>query len=152
MSRSAAHQDQGFLRRPRRGSRVRRRGASAVEFAMVSPFLFALLLGMMEFGRVLVAHQVVTSAARTGAREAILPGATTTTVNNAVAAVAGSSLFPLNSITAVCSTNPASASAGTTITVTVSVPMSGISALGQSWFGPEYRVTSVASMRKEGFE
>jgi Flp pilus assembly protein TadG len=49
-----------------------RRGAAAVEFAMVFPFLLVLLLGIFEFGRLWSVNQVVTDAAREGARRAVV--------------------------------------------------------------------------------
>ena len=43
-------------------------GAAAVEMALVLPFLLATLMGIIEFGRVLYNQQVITNAAREGAR------------------------------------------------------------------------------------
>ncbi len=43
-------------------------GAAAVEFAIVMPFLTALMVGVWEVGRVLMVTNVVTSAAYEGAR------------------------------------------------------------------------------------
>ncbi len=44
------------------------RGSAAVEMALVLPFLLATLMGIIEFGRVLFSQQVITNAAREGAR------------------------------------------------------------------------------------
>jgi hypothetical protein len=52
--------------------RDRESGQSLVEFALVVPLLFLLLFGSIEFGRVFHAHLVITSAAREGARKAIV--------------------------------------------------------------------------------
>lgn len=52
--------------------RVRRRGAALVEFALVMPLLLLLLIGIMEFGRAWSQTQVITDAARQGARLAAL--------------------------------------------------------------------------------
>ncbi len=41
-----------------------RRGASAVEFAIVAPFLFMVLIGMIEFGRAMMVQHIVTMSAR----------------------------------------------------------------------------------------
>lgn len=51
---------------------VRRRGGALVEFAMVMPLLLLLLVGIMEFGRAWSQTQVITDAARQGARLAAL--------------------------------------------------------------------------------
>lgn len=47
-------------------------GASAVEFALIAPFLFVLTLGVIEFGLLLFNKAVVTNASREGARAAIV--------------------------------------------------------------------------------
>ena len=52
--------------------RARRRGAALVEFALVMPLLLLLLIGIMEFGRAWSHTQVITDAARQGARLAAL--------------------------------------------------------------------------------
>ena len=70
------------------GSRKRstRRGVAAVEFALVAPLFFTLILGIIEFGRMMMVQEILVNAAREGARAAILPGETdaqvTTTVSN----------------------------------------------------------------------
>lgn len=52
------------------GSRANDRGSSAVEFALVVPFLVTLIVGMIQFGVVYNAYLGVTHAAREGARMA----------------------------------------------------------------------------------
>jgi len=47
-------------------------GQSLVEFALVLPFLIILILGMIEFGWILNGKITLTSAAREGARVAII--------------------------------------------------------------------------------
>jgi len=47
-------------------------GQSVVEFALVLPFLLLLILGMIEFGWLLNGKIILTSAAREGARVAVL--------------------------------------------------------------------------------
>jgi Flp pilus assembly protein TadG len=56
--------------------RRNRRGASAVEFALVAPVLFLLVFGIIEFGRMIMVQQVVINASREGARAAIIEGVT----------------------------------------------------------------------------
>ncbi|NJD57226.1 MAG: pilus assembly protein [Nitrospirae bacterium] len=56
----------------------RQSGASAVEFAILLPFLVLLVFGIIEFGLLLYNQQVITNASREGARAAIVghcPGA-----------------------------------------------------------------------------
>lgn len=61
-----------------------RRGAAAVEFALVAPLFLGLVLGIVEFGRAMMVGQLVTNAAREGARLAVLNGATNDQVEAAV--------------------------------------------------------------------
>ncbi len=49
-----------------------RRGQSLVEFALVLPILLLILVGILEFGIAFRTFQVVTNAAREGARTAVL--------------------------------------------------------------------------------
>jgi Flp pilus assembly protein TadG len=51
-------------------------GAELVEFALVLPMLLLVFAGIVDFGLLLQRQQVVTNAAREGARLAILPGYT----------------------------------------------------------------------------
>ena len=48
---------------------LRRRGANAIEFALILPPLLALLTGIMDYGWLYMVRTVATTAAREGARE-----------------------------------------------------------------------------------
>ena len=50
----------------------RSRGQALVEFALVAPFFFMLLLAIVEFGLAVYYIQVLNNAAREGARYAIV--------------------------------------------------------------------------------
>lgn len=50
------------------------RGAELVEFAMVMPILLVIFAGIVDFGLMLQRSEVVTNAAREGARLRVLPG------------------------------------------------------------------------------
>jgi Flp pilus assembly protein TadG len=54
------------------GARKARGGQSLVEFALVIPLLLLMVLGVMEFGRAWAMSQVITDAARQGARVAAI--------------------------------------------------------------------------------
>ena len=54
----------------------RRRGASAVEMAIVLPLLLLMIFGIIEFGRAIMVHQILVNAAREATRRAVIPGAT----------------------------------------------------------------------------
>jgi Flp pilus assembly protein TadG len=69
----------GLLRKVRSGNC---RGQALVEFALCAVALLALILGVVEFGRVFVAYATIASAARVGSRYAAVsssvPGASVT--------------------------------------------------------------------------
>ena len=67
----------------RRAARFRRQGTAAVEFAILAPIFFILIFGMIEYGRMVMVHQILTNAAREGARVATLSDTTTTKVTTA---------------------------------------------------------------------
>ena len=62
------------------------RGQALVEFALIMPFLLLFLVGIVEFGRAWNQHQVITDAAREGARKAAVydPSITADSVENTV--------------------------------------------------------------------
>lgn len=60
----------------------RRRGAVTVEMALVLPLFCSLVLGIIEFGRGFMVAQLVTNAAREGARRAIVDGSTNSDVTS----------------------------------------------------------------------
>jgi Flp pilus assembly protein TadG len=64
----------GNARRKRRTLWSCERGAELVEFAFVFPTLLLVMLGIIDFGFLFQRYEVVTNAAREGARVAILPG------------------------------------------------------------------------------
>jgi Flp pilus assembly protein TadG len=49
-----------------------RKGAAAVEFAIIAPLLFTIIFGIIEFGLLFFDKQVITNASREGARYGIL--------------------------------------------------------------------------------
>ncbi len=87
-------------KRPRR-TRQARRAAVIVEFAMCLPILFAFMLAIIEFSRLMQIQHVVREAAFEGAREAASLDATTTTVQTQVNKVlsAGNLSNPTTTIT-----------------------------------------------------
>ncbi|QDU59769.1 TadE-like protein [Planctomycetes bacterium Pan216] len=55
-----------------RADKRERRGAAAVEFAVVAPLMFMLVFGLLEFGRYVMLAQIVVTSSREGARRAAL--------------------------------------------------------------------------------
>ena len=61
-----------------RNLRRSERGTALLETALTLPLLLAVAVGIFEFGRAFQTWQVLTNAAREGARVAVLPSSTTT--------------------------------------------------------------------------
>ena len=68
----------------RRHAAAPERGAELIEFALVLPLLLLLVLGIVDFGFLFQRLEVVTNAAREGARIAVLPGYGTDDVKDRV--------------------------------------------------------------------
>ena len=60
------------------------RGAALLEVALTLPLLLLVCVGILEFGRAYQTWQVITNAAREGARIAVLPGMDDTAVRTRV--------------------------------------------------------------------
>lgn len=136
---------------PRRGYRSRcgaRRGAAVVEFAIVASLLFLLILGIIEFGRLLMVQQILTNASREGARRAVLEQATVTDVETLVDNYLASSSVPGATVTV----SPSSLSTlgfGDPVTVSVSVPYNQVSWLPSPWFLGGRVLSAESVMRAE---
>jgi Flp pilus assembly protein TadG len=131
-------------------SRITRLGASATEFAIIAPLFFTLIIGILEFGRALMVQQVLINGSRVGARQAITTGATSSDVIAAVEEYTEGVAVPGVDVTV--DPNPATATAGTSITVTTSVNFSEVSWLPAPWFLGGANLSANSVMRKEGFE
>lgn len=132
-------------------TRARRRGASAVEFAIVAPVFFLVVLGIIEFGRMVMAQQVITNAAREGARIAVLDSATTARVQTRVGdylAAAG-----LSGATVSVSPNPpTTAGFGEPVSVRIDIPFAAISALSTPFMAKAHTLSAESIMRRETAE
>ena len=141
----------GNCRRLRRSKRLANRcGAAAVEFAIVAPVFFLLVIGMIEVGRAMMVQQVLINASRVGARQAVTAGATSSAVQSAVQDYATSVAVP--SVSVNVTPDPAAAKSGDTMTVTTSVNYNNVSWLASPWFLSGKTLTSTSKMRKEGFD
>jgi Flp pilus assembly protein TadG len=127
-----------------------RRGAAVTEFAMVAPVFFLMAIGFIEFGRAMMVQEVLINASRVGARMASTTGSTTTAVQSAVTTYASSVAVPNVSVTV--SPDPATAAAGTAITVTATVPFNKVSWMHTPWFLGGKSLHANSQMRKEGYE
>jgi Flp pilus assembly protein TadG len=127
---------------------TRRKGAAVVEFAVVSPVLILLLLGMIECGRMIMVQQSLTTAVREGARIAVSEG------NNAAAAIDAVQSFLAGAgvkgaKVAVAPKNIGSMAHGQPITVSASVPFREVSWLPNPFFFADKTLSSAATMRRE---
>lgn len=128
--------------------RKERRGAALVEFAIVSPILFLLVFGMIEYGRMVMVQQIITNAAREGARLGVLDGTTTGDVQTAVTDYLSGASVSGADVT-VDPSPPDSAGFGEPVTVTVSVPFNQVSWLPTPLFIGGKTLQSSTVMRRE---
>ena len=133
-----------------RSCRRNRRGAAVVEFAVVSPVFFLLVFGMIEYGRMVMVQQLLTNAAREGARVGVLDNSTATEVRTAVKTYLTAAKITLTDDKITCSpANPSSATYGQPVTVTVTVPFSQVSWLPSPMFLSGTTMTAQSAMRRE---
>ncbi len=142
-------------------SRNLRSGAVIVEMALVLPIFLMLVFGIIEFGRGFMVGQLVTNAAREGARRAILDGSTNaditsyiqtfmqqsanvstadTTVTITVAAAPGNPPVSGNDV-ALCTSRDL-------VTVKVEVPFDKVAYISGKYLAGK-KMTGQASMRHE---
>jgi Flp pilus assembly protein TadG len=141
------HHDILDLRTPR----TKRCGASVVEFAIVAPIFFLVVLGIIEFGRMAMVQQVITNAAREGARVGILDGATHKKVDDKVQQYLTAAALKTGKV--VVNPNPPdSAGFDEPVTVTVSIPFDDVSWLPAPFFIKNTTLTAEAVMRRETVE
>jgi Flp pilus assembly protein TadG len=111
-------------------SAANRTGAAAVEFAIVAPVFFILVIAAFEFGRINVIRHTADNAAYEGARHAMVPGATATEAVREAERI----LRIVGTRGATVTVNPATLGPSVDqITVTVDVPMAQ-----NGWITPRF--------------
>lgn len=141
----------GKLEKLCRKCRTSRRGAAVVEFAVVAPVFITLVFGMIEYGRMVMVQQLITNAAREGARVGVLDGATTAAVQTSVGTYLTNSSVNGATVT-VSPSPPSSAGYGEPVTVTVSIPFASVSWIPAPMFLSGKTLTSKSVMRRETVE
>jgi Flp pilus assembly protein TadG len=123
---------------------ARARAAAVVEFAVVLPLLLTILFGIIEYGWVFMVRQTLQTAAREGARLAVLQTSTSpyTNVTDRIAQVMG----PTGLSTYTSTVNYSAP----IVTVEVSVPYDDVSLMGGFFGTHAYNLGGCCSMRKEG--
>jgi len=132
--------------------RSRRSGAAVVEFAVVVPLLFMVILGIIEFGRAMMVGELVNNAARTGCRQGVLNGSATSDIQTAVNNCVNSAGIGSTTINVLVNGTPADASTavtGDSITVTVTAPFNQNSWIPTPVFLNGRSVSGNAVMRRE---
>ena len=115
----------------RRNRARQRRGATLVEFAVVSPIVFLLFFASFEFCRVAMIQHTADNAVYEGARVAMLPGGTATEARNQAAFI----LQTLGVNNVAISVTPSQIRSDTPeITVGVRIPIDGNSFVPSRFF------------------
>ncbi len=123
-----------------------RAGAAAVELAIVLPLFFMVIFGMIEFGRGMMAMQIITNAAREGARSCAVSPLTETEVATICSDYAEA--CGINGLTTIVTPDPTTAIRGEPVAVNVSVNFSDIAWLPPFW-AKNTVLRSASTMRKE---
>ncbi len=134
-----------------RSYRKKRRGAAAVEFAVVAPVFLLLVFGMIEYGRMVMVQQVITNASREGARCGVLDGSTNQDVVDVVTQYLTSGSIQGATIT-VTPTNPGDAEFGDPVTVMVDIPFSQVSWLPSPMYLGGTTLSATTVMRRESVQ
>jgi Flp pilus assembly protein TadG len=136
-------------------------GQALLEVAITLPLLLLVAVGIFEFGRAYQTWQVLTNAAREGARVAILPNATTDDVQSRVVAyLQGGQLDNYQNATVSVNQNtPVSIGASTAATSVVTVnypfsffvlnPVANLISSGSTLGGSPITIAASAAMRNE---
>jgi len=150
---------------------TRRAGAAVIEFAAVVPVLLLFILGIVEYGRMLMIAQVSTGASREGARYAVQADATPSTCEQYIRTYLAQSSVPSDAVSNiaiefqvptsdsrytaenqgwVAASNLSALPAGTAVRVRVDVNFSAVSWLPSGVFLPSgTQITGITVMRKE---
>jgi len=108
-----------------------------------------MIFGMIEYGRLIMVQQIITNASREGAREAVLDGATSTSVTDQVRIyLQGTSIDP-NDVAVAFNVAPQTATAGNPVTVTLTIDFNQVSWLPGQWFLSNTTMRAQTTMRRE---
>jgi Flp pilus assembly protein TadG len=141
------------LEKLRRLCRRNRRGAAAVEFAVVAPVFFAFTLGMVEIGRGVMVQQIITTASREGARQAVLDGATQSSINTFVTTMlTNASVTAAGTTVAISPSLPLASGYNGPVTVTVSLPFNQVSWSPSPIFLNGATLTASTTMQSQGLQ
>jgi Flp pilus assembly protein TadG len=121
-----------------------------VETAIVLSIFFLLVLGLIEISRLGLTSQLLSSAANSGCRVAVINGHTQNDVVSTVQSVLSSGGIASSSYTLVTSPSDVTTThLGEQVTVTISVPFSKVSWLSTPLFLGSATITSSATLSSE---
>jgi len=120
-----------------------------VEFAIIVPLFFMMVFGMIEFGRMVMVHQLLAGAAREGARQAIVNGATASEVEQTVRAFLTATSIDGETAAVSVTPNPASATTGVPVTVAAGIDFEAVSWLPAPIFLQGLTLNAASTMRHE---
>lgn len=123
-----------------------RRGVAVVEMAVITPFVFALLFGIIEFGWLFTVQHTMVNASREGARIGVLQGSDVADVE----AQARSFLEPMGLDDAVTVEITEATVDNPFVTVRLTVPREDVSLVGNFFGFVGGTVEGTTTMRKEG--
>lgn len=138
-----------------------RRGAAAVEFALVAPLLFMTVAGIIEIGRLVMVAQLATNGSREAARYAVQASATPDAVRTYARTYLAATGIPEDAVTGIVIEQQSggewvpvvslsAVATGTPIRVTLSINYDRVSWLPARFFvGNNTTVQGVSVMRKE---
>lgn len=143
-----------FIASSVRRRRHQRRGAAAVEFAIVATVFFMFVFAIFEIGRLVMLQQIMGEACRQGARRAILENADKATVEALVTSRLAANSIPGATVTITWpgqDVQPELSRLGfqDPITVRATVPYSGVSWLIPTWVSQTAVMEAQAQMRIE---
>lgn len=123
------------MNRPNHPHRTLRRGAEAVELVFAMPILLLVTFAGFEYGWVILRSIQLEHAARIGARESALSGATAESIEATIRTSLTDVGMPDATVT-ITPADPTAAVAGTSITVEVEVEYASVQLLGLSRLMP----------------
>jgi Flp pilus assembly protein TadG len=125
-----------------------------VEFAVVAPVFFLIVLGIFEFGRALMVNELLTEAARRGCRQGVIENTSSAAIQQAATDYLTSVGISTESVGISVNDQPLnlvdaqSYPAYTEITVVVTVPASSVSWV-PPWFLSGLTLQGQFTMRRE---
>lgn len=120
-----------------------------VEFAVVAPVFFLLVFGMIEFGRMVMVHQLLIGAAREGARQAVVDGATTQKVEQTVRDYLTATSIKGEEAVVTVSPDPATTATGVPVKVETAIAFAKVSWLPAPLYLENVTLSAAAIMRRE---